>query len=248
MVSVDESIEPDPTYQPIADRWRNRLLTMMPFLPARLAEAAVPLDGRETAVRNADSNWATFVADQMRTAFPDLPADLALVNGGTIRIDDYIAEDITWEDIARTFGFPSQLRYLEMTGDDFREAMEAGYRGVGPSKGYFPQISGFRVCVDRSRPDGERIVQLQVPADGGWAEIDKDTVYAVVAPDFLVRGGDGYDFSEALQVSPAGSELKYLVLDAVMKIQAAGGKVGSATDPDSLRFNSLPAGRDRCFE
>ena len=248
LIRVDESIVADPAYQPIADKWRGQLLTMMPFLPGRLADAAVPLDGRETAVRNADSNWGTFIADQMRTAFPGIPADLALVNGGTLRIDDFIAEDITWEDIARTFGFSSHLRHLEMQGKDFRDMLEAGYRGRGPSKGYFPQISGFRVCVDRRRSEGQRIVELQVPADDGWAEIDGDKVYTVVAPDYLVRGGDGYDFSQALHISPAGSELKYLVLDAVMQIQAEGGKVGSATDPDSLRFNTLPDGRARCFD
>ena len=34
--------------------------------------------------------------------------------------------------------------------------MEAGYRGQGPSKGYFPQVSGFRIWVDRKRPDLKR--------------------------------------------------------------------------------------------
>ena len=248
MIEVDQSVDPDPGYQPIADKWRGRLLAMLPFLPARIGEAAVPLDARETTVRNADSNWGTFIADRMRTAFPAVSADLALLNGGTLRIDDYVAEDITWEDIARTFGYSSHLRLLEMRGADFRAAMEAGYRGVGPSKGYFPQISGFRVCVDRSRPDGRRVVELQVPADTGWREIGADTVYTVVVTDFLFGGGDGYDFSKARSASPAGSELKYLVLDAVMRIQAEGGKVGSATDPDALRFNLLPDGQERCFD
>ena len=36
LIRVDESIVADPAYQPIADKWRDRLLTMMPFLPSRL--------------------------------------------------------------------------------------------------------------------------------------------------------------------------------------------------------------------
>jgi len=247
-IAVDESIALDDEYQAIADKWRTRLVDLIPFLPSRVGDAAVPLDGRETAVRNGDSNWGMFIADQMRTAFRDPPADFALVNGGTLRIDDFIAEDITFEDIGRTFGYSSYLRYMTMDGADFRKLLEAGYRGFGPGKGYFPQISGFRVCVDRSRPDGKRIVQMQVPADeGGWQEIETDRAYSVVAPDFIYRGGDGYDFSKARDVSRPGSELKFLVLDAVIRAQAAGEKVGAELDEPGSRFALLPAGTEACF-
>lgn len=248
-LAVDESIARDDEYQLIANKWRTRLLGLIPFLPSRVGDAAMPLDGREVAVRNGDSNWGMFIADQMRTAFRNPPADLAFVNGGTLRIDDYIAEDITFEDIGRTFGFSSYLRYMTMDGADFRNTLEAGYRGLGPGKGYFPQISGFRVCVDRSRPNGERIVQMQVPTTkGGWQEIEPDKAYSVVAPDYIYRGGDGYDFSKARDVSRPGSELKYLVLDAVIRAQAAGDKVGAELGSADVRFAVLPAGANVCFD
>jgi 5'-nucleotidase len=246
-IAVDESIALDDAYQPIAEKWRARLLTMVPFLEARIGDAAMPLDGREVAVRSGDTTWGMFIADQMRTAFRNPPADFALVNGGTLRIDDFIAEDITFEDIARTFGFSSYLRYMSIEGKDFRELLEAGYRGVGPSKGYFPQVSGFRVCVDRRRPDGQRIVQLQVPAGEEWRDIEENRVYSVVAPDFIYRGGDGYDFSKAREVSRPGSELKFLVLDAVIRAQAAGSKVGAHQEAPGSRFAILKPGADMCF-
>ena len=247
-LAIDESVPLDDEYQVIAEKWRARLLELMPFLPSRLGTAAVPLDGREVAVRNADSNWGVFIADQMRSAFGNPPADLAFVNSGTLRIDDFIADDITFEDIGRTFGFSSYLRHMKMDGRDFRTLMEAGYRGVGPSKGYFPQISGFRVCVDRTRPDGQRIVQLLVPdGAGGWQEIAPDREYSVIAPDFLYRGGDGYDFSAAREVSLPGSELVYLVLDAILNAQAGGQAVGAPTDPANLRFMQLREGQQRCL-
>ncbi|MDH3440864.1 MAG: 5'-nucleotidase C-terminal domain-containing protein, partial [Gammaproteobacteria bacterium] len=185
---------------------------------------------------------------QMRTAFRNPPADLAFINSGTLRIDDFIAEDITFEDIGRTFGFSSYLRHMTMDGDDFRRLMEAGYRGLGPSKGYFPQISGFRVCVDRSRPNGARIVQMQVPDGEGWSEIDPDKAYSVIAPDFLYRGGDGYDFAAARDVSRPGSELIYLVLDAIIDAQATGQKIGEKLTPDNARFALLAEGQQACFD
>jgi len=248
-IAVDQSIALDEEYQNIANKWRGKLLALIPSLPGKIGEAALPLDGREVAIRNGESNWGNFIADQMRSAFRNPPAELAFVNSGTLRIDDYIAEDITFEDIGRTFGFSSFLRYMTMNGGDFRSLLEAGYRGIGPSKGYFPQLSGFRVCIDRSRPDGQRIVQMLVPADGaGWQEIDRHKDYSVVAPDYIYRGGDGYDFSKAREVSRPGSELKYLVLDGIIRAQSLGETVGSAVDPDNARFAILPRGEDRCFD
>ncbi|MFQ5610334.1 MAG: bifunctional metallophosphatase/5'-nucleotidase, partial [Woeseiaceae bacterium] len=192
VIELDASVVSDPDYDTLDDEYRAKLLEKFPFLTARVGEAAVVLDGREVTIRNVESNWGNFVVDQMRTAFGDEPADLAFINSGTFRIDDVIAGDITFEDIGRTFGFSSFLRYVRLSGSEFRQVLEAGYRGSGPSKGYFPLVSGFRVCVDRSRPDGERIVSLQVPGDTGWAEIGADTQYDVVVSDFLWRGGDGY--------------------------------------------------------
>ncbi len=199
-------------------------------------------------VRNEESNWGNFIADQMRGAFRDGQADLAFVNGGTLRIDDYIEGDILFEDIGRTFGFSSYLRKTTLTGAEFRDVLEAGYRGEGPSKGYFPQVSGFRVCVDRGRNSGDRIVSLQVPTEEGWQEISADTEYSIVVPDYLYRGGDGYDIPKDRPASPPGSELKYLVLDAILAAQARGETIGAAVSPDNPRYHELRDSQERCFQ
>ncbi len=248
VLNVDETILQDDDYQLIANRWRQKLLEMAPFLESKLGEAALPLDGREVVIRNDESNLGNFIVDQMRGAFGDSPADLAFINSGTLRLDDYIAGDITFEDIGRTFGFSSFLRYMTISGGDFRVLLEAGFRGVGPSKGYFPQVSGFRVCVDRSRPSGNRIVQMLVPANDGLSEIEASKDYLVVAPDYIYRGGDGYDFSRARDVSRPGSELQYLVLDAILNAQAKGEKVGNAVDPAERRIAFLQQGEAACFK
>ncbi len=236
LIELNTSVAEDEDYGELAARWREQLLATIPFLPAKIGEAAVPFDAREVTIRNRESNWGNFVVDQMRTAFGDEPqADLAFLNSGTLRIDDYIAGDITFEDVARTFGFSSFLHYLEMSGNEFRSTLEAGYRGEGPSKGYFPQVSGFRVCIDRRRREGARIVQLQVPDGDNWVAIDDGKSYLVVAPEYLVGGGDGYQFP-ANRASRPGSELRYLVLDAIVSAQARGEAVGSDVDPDDPRI------------
>jgi 2',3'-cyclic-nucleotide 2'-phosphodiesterase (5'-nucleotidase family) len=247
LVDIDTSIMSDPEYDEIDQKWRGKLLDRFPFLTARVGEAAVPLDAREVTIRNEESNWGNFVVDQMRGAFGEPQADLAFINSGTLRIDDFIIGDVVFEDIGRTFGFSSYLRHMMLTGAEFREVMEAGFRGEGPSKGYFPQVSGFRICVDRSRPEGERIVSLQLPGSDSWAEIRAEHEYTAVVPDFLYRGGDGYQIPQDQPVSRPGSELVYLVLDAVITAQAEGRKIGAPVDPNNPRIVILASPTEPCW-
>ena len=247
MIDVDTTIAPDADYAQIEEKWRKRLLERFPFLTAKVGVAAVPLDAREVTVRNEESNWGNFVVDQMRGAFGRPHAELAFINSGTLRIDDYIIGDVTFEDIGRTFGFSSYLRHMTMTGAEFRNVLEAGFRGTGPSKGSFPQVSGFRVCIDRSLPEGDRIVSLQVPDGEHWREMKAEREYSLVVPDFLYRGGDGYAFPQHREATRPGSELVYLVLDAIINAQAAGRAIGAAVDPDNPRIVILGSPDDACW-
>ena len=60
-------------------------------------DATAPEGEHFVTIRNQESNWGNFVVDQMRTAFGEEPAELAFINSGTLRIDDYIAGDITFD-------------------------------------------------------------------------------------------------------------------------------------------------------
>lgn len=247
IIELGVGIAPDADYALLDQKWRGRLLEKFPFLEARVGTAAFPMDATEETVRSREAAWANFIVDQMPGAFGEPAADFAFINSGSLRIDDTVAGDITFEDIARTFGFSSFLRYVEISGTEFRQLMEAGFRGDGSSQGYFPQVAGFRVCVERGRPSGSRIKSLQVPADGGWQEIDPAGMYTLVLPDFLYRGGDGYSLPKGREGSRTGAELKYLVLDAILRAQAEGRSVGVPVDPKAPRIE-LHAGPDaRCF-
>ena len=244
---MDESVAVDPDYALLETKWRDRLRDKFPFIEARIGAAAFPMDATEETVRNQETAWGNFIVDQMLTAFGEPAADLAFINSGSLRIDDYIADDIRFEDIGRTFGYSSYLRYVTMTGAEFRNVMEAGFRGDGSSQGYFPQIAGFRVCVDRSRETGSRIVSMQVPVDGGWQEIDPQQEYTLVVPDFIYRGGDGYELPQDRPASRPASELKYLVLDAILRAQGLGEAVGTPVDPMNPRVMELGPNVFECF-
>ena len=246
-IDVDESIALDPEYEVLAASWQGRLLEKFPFLTARVGTAALTMDAREEQIRSRESSWGNFIVDQMRVAFGEPRADLAFLNSGTLRLDDTVEGDILFEDIGRTFGFSSFLRHTTVTGAEFRAIMEAGYRGGPESQGYFPQVSGFRVCVDRSRLEFDRIVSLQVPTDAGWAEIESDREYVLVVADFIYRGGDGYDIPRDRFASRPGSELKYLVLDAILRAQAQGKPVGEPVTRENRRYHALADPTEACF-
>ena len=246
-ITVDESIAFDPEYEVVVEKWRGRLLEKYPFLEARIGTAALAMDAREEFIRSQESSWGNFIVDQMRTAFGKPAADLAFLNSGTLRLDDVVEGDILFDDIGRTFGFSSFLRHTTLTGAEFRQVMEAGYRGGPAAQGYFPQISGFRVCVDRSRAEYDRIVSLQVPTEDGWAEIEPQREYMVVVPDYLYGGGDGYDIPKDRFASRPASELKYLVLDAVLRAQGLGQAVGAPVTRDNRRYHALREPKERCF-
>ena len=246
-IVLDETVAFDPDYEVLVEKWRGRLLEKFPFLEARIGMAAHKMDVREETIRSGETSWGNFVTDQMRGAFGEPQADLAFINSGTLRIDDYIEDDILFEDIGRTFGFSSFLRYTTLTGAEFKDLIEAGYRGGPESQGYYPQVSGFRVCVDRSRNEFDRIVSLQVPADGGWQEIEADQKYVLVVPDFLYGGGDGYEIPKDRFASRPGSELKYLVLDAILRAQGLGQQVGEPVTTENRRYHSLREGKEPCF-
>jgi 2',3'-cyclic-nucleotide 2'-phosphodiesterase (5'-nucleotidase family) len=246
-MEMGQGVETDPDYALLDQQWRERLLERFPYLEARIGTAAVPMDATEESVRGRETAWGNFVVDQMLLAFGEPAADFAFINSGSLRIDDVIAGDISFEDIARTFAYSSFLRYVEMSGSEFRTLMEAGFRGGGSSQGYFPQVAGFRVCVDRSRAEGSRIVSLQVPGDSGWQEIDDTGMYTVVVPDFIYRGNDGYQMPAGRVGSRTGHELKYLVLDAILAAQAQGEAVGVAVDAQAPRIELHAEPVTDCF-
>ena len=66
-------------------------------------------------------------------------------------------------------------------------------------------------------------------------------------PDFLYGGGDGYELPKDRFASRPGSELKYLVLDAIITAQGRGESVGVPVTDENRRFHPLAASGDECF-
>src|SRR5207249_3007514 len=73
-----------------------------------------PLDGTEVNIRFKQTNLGQLIARAMLAASPKM--DAAVLNSGSIRIDDKIEGDVTQLDIIRTLPFGGKLCEVELTG------------------------------------------------------------------------------------------------------------------------------------
>jgi len=243
-IEVDSTIAIDPAYQrEVADVWAARLRQRVPFLDAVIGRSETMMDATEETVRGSESAWADWLADQMRTAYPTLPADIAVLNGGSLRIDDTFGDTLRWEHIARTFGFPTRVALVTLHGRDVRGMFENSVSG-GRGEGRFLQVSGVKVTFDRSRPERERVLDVQVQRGTSFSPLADDSTYVVAVPDYIYGGGDRYTFARnaVAKVEP-GPDLKLIAFDALSNLYARGQAI--APRVEGRLIDRTPRGTDR---
>ena len=142
------------------------------------------LEGGKDATRTRETNLGDLVADVMREASG---ADVALINGGTIRAG-IPAGPVTTGTIYNVLPFDNWLISFAITGKELREALETGVSRVEVRDGGFPQVSGMSFTFDPKAPAGSRIVEVCV----GGVQLDETRSYVLATHDFLAAGGNGY--------------------------------------------------------
>ncbi|MBP2291637.1 bifunctional metallophosphatase/5'-nucleotidase [Azospirillum rugosum] len=177
-------IPPDSAVDSRAKAYLARLDGMLGMQVGRLES---PVDTRREAVRGGENAFANALADALRAA---MEADVALVNGGTIRGDRQYAAGTLWtrRDIQTEIPYHDTAVLLEVTGQQLRDALESGYSGIEQAQGRFPHLSNARVLVDASRPAGRRIVELTV----GGKPVEPAARYRLATGSYIAQGSDGY--------------------------------------------------------
>lgn len=231
-IDLNESVAIDPTYRrEVQEKWAARMREKIPFFDQVIGRSGTRMDASEEVVRNQESAWGNWLADQMRTAFPTVPADIGVLNGGAIRIDDVITGEIRWEHLARTFGFPTRVGLVWLRGRDLKETVLERSVSGGRGEGRFLQVSGLRFSFDRSRPANQRVTSVEVQRGTAWEPLDDNRVYIVAVPDYLFGGGDGYMFhNRALLSVPPGADLRLIAFDALSAAYAAGQAIAPAVE------------------
>jgi len=144
-------------------------------------------------VRLQENAFGNMLADTLRNF---TKADVALINGGTIRGErSYLIKSaITRRDITKELPYRNKVILLKVTGSQILQALEHGLSGLKDVLGRFPHLSGLQVTYDRNQAIGKRIVSVQI----NKKELKFDTLYTLATSDYLAGGGDGYAmFSQA---------------------------------------------------
>ncbi|MDT0552194.1 bifunctional metallophosphatase/5'-nucleotidase [Urechidicola vernalis] len=134
LVSIDETIERDKEVEHLVQQWNVQLdkklreILSDPYEVIYTAET--PLDGRDTPIRSTQTNLGVLIAESMSEAF-DNDVDCAIINGGSIRIDDELHGAITGVDIFRVLPFGGGINKVDMTGALLEKVLNYGRLKAG---------------------------------------------------------------------------------------------------------------------
>lgn len=135
---LDETVPEDAEVNQVAQQWLEKgfaAFREMGFEPTKVVTTTnVALDGREASVRNQATQLTNIIVASFLAAASQ--AELAIFNGGSIRIDDELPPgNITEYDVIRVLPFGGMVALVEMKGTLLRDVLDQGRKNKG-SGGY----------------------------------------------------------------------------------------------------------------
>ena len=190
---VNERVEKDPDFAPLIAKYGDLLNS----LDEVVGKTEVKLDLASAMVRTQETNMANFIADVYRQS---TGADVALVNGGSIRADSEVEPgNITRRDVLQTLPYNNRIVKIQLSGAVLRAALEYGVASTGPGEqpGRFPQVSGMRYVYDARLKPGTRLTSVTV---NGKGLDDKQTYTLATSAYVALQAGDGYEVFRGAKV------------------------------------------------
>jgi 5'-nucleotidase/UDP-sugar diphosphatase len=175
LLPIDDTIAFDPAVNAAVRGWVERGFEGFRregFTPdAVVATTTEPLDGRESTVRNRAGKLTDLITAAI--AHDAGKVDVALFNGGSVRVDDVLPPGpITEYDVIRILPFGGKGARATFDGELLARVLETGMNNEG--------LGGYLHAWGARRANGVWLVQGK--------PIDKARRYAVALPDFLLTG------------------------------------------------------------
>lgn len=184
LIPVDVAIAEAPDVAALIARYHTQA---DPQLDRSVTVLRGMLDGREVVVRREPAPVGRFLAEAMRGR---MGAEVGLLNGGAIRGNRVIpAGPLSRRDVIALLPFGNTVALIEVNGAALRAMLEHSVEALPQPAGRFLQTAGLEYAFDADRPPGRRILEVWV----GGEPLDPARRYRVAVPDFLARGGDGYN-------------------------------------------------------
>ncbi len=183
LVVIDTSFAFDPKVQAVVKKWERIQDELFAREGFDKDEVLVTIqgvaEGRESAVRYGQTNLGQMIARAMVNACPE--ADCAVLNSGSIRLDDQLSGAITQYDILRTLPFGGGIVEVEMPGSLLLKVLNTGEGNAGTG-GYLQ-----RAMVKKDYERESWIINGHL--------LDTTATYRVAMTEFLMTGMEtNFDF------------------------------------------------------
>ncbi len=218
IVPITDKIPDEPKTAKVVKEWLVRgyqAFRANGFEPEQeIAKIPDALDGLESSVRNKSTKLTELITQSMLREVPD--ADLAIFNGGSIRIDDVIPPGrITQYDVIRILPFGGKIVAVEMNGALLKKVLEQGQANKG-SGGYL-----------QTAKITQKFNSVNWLINGKL--LDHKQTYKVVINDFLLSGKEqGLDFlnlqQPGIKLITEKRDIRFAVIDQ-LKSQAAANQI-----------------------
>ena len=205
---INSAIKEDEKVGKIVNKWQKILTSKIKEIVKNPAEiiykTAVPLDGRDTPIRSIQTNLGQVITEAMSYAYQD-EVDCALVNGGSIRIDDQLTGNITAVAIFRVLPYGGPILKVKINGSLLKRVLDFGFLAAGT--GAYLQ-----------RFNAEKIGDTWFVNNKA---LNRNKTYTVAFSDYLLKGFDIPFLSDTSPgvletYTPKESELAYDIRKAVI--------------------------------
>jgi 2',3'-cyclic-nucleotide 2'-phosphodiesterase (5'-nucleotidase family) len=179
LILINEKIQESEKIALIVEKWQKILRSSVKKVADNPEDIVMitkePLDAREKSIRHHQTNFGKLVTDAMLAA-SHKQAVAAIVNSGSIRIDDKLSGELVALDFFRALPFGGSIYDVRMKGGLLTDVLNYGEKHKG--KGSYLQ----------------RSANLKQLSGGVWAidgtPIQKDEIYNIMVSDYLMKGYD----------------------------------------------------------
>ena len=225
--SVSELEEVDSDVQAMVDQYKSESDELLNVLIGNTRNRLEHNARWERAV-----SLGNLITDFLRN-FSD--TDIAITNNDGIREEIEVGE-ITARDIFSVDPIGNVVSIIEMSGHDLKEVI--AYSFHRSLENYGPQIdlqtSGLNYII-YTKEDGT-YADSDLFIDGELMDLDQR--YTIATNNFIVDGGDGYDFSKATIIQEDQGQVTNVLIQYIEEVTARDGTIDYA--PTEGRIQTLP--------
>jgi 5'-nucleotidase len=187
-VVLDSTVAKDPTVDAAVQKWLGTLSAKLGG-NATIGMTKNLLEGVEPAVRGRETALGNLLADVARA---QMQTDVAVINGGSIRINDNIPPGpITNYDMEGIFYYTNKLVATTVTGQQLLDMLRNSVSRADAGDGRFLQVSGLRF---KYHPQNGAFIVNPEDVEVGGKPLDVNARYTLGLIDYMYTRGteDGY--------------------------------------------------------